>query len=84
MSPQVKTKHGPLPKRIVKGTREVHSSRRVWESSPGQIFNIKLVRIALVAICASKYNYHVIELASCYAQESRYNNKLSLIDFTTL
>ena len=40
-----------------------------------------MIRIALVAICASKYNYHVIKVASHYAQESRYNNKLPLLDF---
>ena len=51
---------------------------------PGKIFKIKLVRIALVAISTSKFNYHVIEQASHNAQESRYNNKLPLLDFNTL
>ena len=44
-------------------------------------FKIKIVRIALVAISASKYNYHVMELASHFAQEARCNNKLPFIDF---
>ena len=81
--PWVKTKHGPLAKQVVTGTLEEHPSRGggLRTCSPGKFFKIKIVRIA---ICASKYNYHVIEPASHYAQESRYNNNSPLIDFKTL
>ena len=51
---------------------------------PRRSFEIKLVRITLLSICTSKYNYHLIKLASEYAQESRYDNKLPLIDFNAL
>ena len=79
------TKLRPPPevpgKPVAKGTQDAHSSRGVRGHAPRKIFKIKPVRIALVAICASKYNYHVIELASHNnAQESPYNNKLPLLD----
>ena len=44
---------------------------------PGK-FKIKIVRIAVVAICASKYSFHIMELAN--GQESQCDNKLPLID----
>ena len=68
-------KYGPLAKQVLK------VRRRSRGMLPREIFKIKIVRIALVAICASKYNYDVMELARHCAQEPRYNNKMSLHDF---
>ena len=80
--PKVKTKHGPLAKRVVKGTLKAHQLRgSKGACSPRKIVKIKIIRIALVTICAFKYNYHIIELDSHYVQESRYNSKLLLLNF---
>ena len=75
------TKNGPLAKQVVRGMLNNDPSRGSRGMVPGKTFEVKLVRIALVAICASKYNCHVIKLASHYGQESRFDNKFPLLDF---
>ena len=57
--PRVRMQHGPLVKRVLKGTPEAHLPRGV-ACSPGKIFKSKVARIALVTISASRYNRKII------------------------
>lgn len=68
---RTKMKHGHFAKQLLKGTpkRRTHLGGS-GGMLPREIFQMKVARIALVPICASKYNYHIIEPASHYAQES--------------
>ena len=69
MGPGSKRYIGPWQSELCKVRCRCTHLGSVGACFPAKIFEkIKIVRIALVAICTSKYNYHVIELASHYAQ----------------
>ena len=84
--PQVRMQHGPPCKknseRYAKGVRA--RQRRTHLGGLGacssrKILKIKVARIAMVVISASRYNYHNFEQASHRAQELWYNNHNKII-----